>query len=220
MDMAGLSGAGYATLDFDRYKIDTVLSVTRRRYEMSRLISYTTGGLGVSETARSRTHGTDVAMGMRLRTPVLSRRDGRIELIGGATALLSQTDGYEETGSSGFNLVVHKQSDQIVYGEFGARGERSIKTNFGSITFRLDALYVLESGLGSRRLIAGFAADPLRRSTILLRSNQDKDPDQFSLGAGVSADLGKLTIDTTYHTIVGRSNAELHEVVVTLRTKF
>jgi outer membrane autotransporter protein len=216
----GFSGSAYAALDADDWKVDAQLTAGQRNYRLMRQVAFTANGVAVDETARASFDGVDVTAGLRVRLPVL-KGSTSLEVLAGATAILSKIDSYQETGAKGFNLFVDDQSNHFVYGELGLKAQQAFKTDFATFAIRLDGLYTLESGEGSRDITAGFVADPLRRETIVLSSADDKDRDFFSLGVGFTARLeAGWALDAGYRTILGLRHTDLQLYTLGVRSRF
>ncbi|PCJ12342.1 MAG: hypothetical protein COB04_17895 [Gammaproteobacteria bacterium] len=151
-------------------------------YQTSRDVIFFLGGAPSIEKINSSTDAFQ--WGLSLNTSYSWNYNNGIELtaLGKFTYINAEVDGYEEQGSTGFELIVDDQENQNASTDITIETRRAYGFSWGSLIPQISITWIHELDEEAAPVISSFAADP---DASLIAFNTDEfDQDYFNFLVG------------------------------------
>lgn len=222
IDTTGLGLSAYASAGVGNFYVEGFLSYVFNEYESSRNIGYlnfsTTLGPPISRVANGDTKGNQITFGVGGGYDI-ALQSVTVTPYGRLEYLELTIDDFDESGASGLNLHIDKQSVTSLQTALGVRAGYSVSTSSGVIRPQLSLEWNHEFDNNSRSVVARYIHDP--QGNLILVPTEDPDRNYFTLGLGISAVLQSgMSAFVNYSTVLGYGDLSHHSLTAGARWEF
>ncbi len=165
--------AAYGSFELGRgLFIDGYGGLAFNDFEMSRHISFVSGGGFIDRTAQGAFDGEMLSAALRLKY-VAALGGAELESYGTLSYVAAWTDAYVETGAGGLSLAVGEQNFDALSATIGFRLSDTYKADFGTFKPYVGLAYARQLDADGRSVESRFAAGGVGAPTFIVSAESD-----------------------------------------------